>query len=241
MHDYDVALKSLLQRQLRGGVFADWLGFTVAEWLRTETPRVSAGRADLLGRTTEGGLLHIELQSTNDPDMALRMAEYQLGFYRQYRKYAKQIVLYVGARPLRMEPAMPEDADSSFRCRIIDIREVPAEPLVASERLEDNVLSILARLSGARETVRRVLRRIAGAPPEQRRLALSELTILAGLREFGELSKRSEKQCQFSTTSWTTTCWDPYCVGVWPKEGSRASGGSCSAWFAGASGNLLHR
>jgi hypothetical protein len=193
MHEYDVALKSLLQRQLRGGVFADWLGFRVAEWLSTETPKVSTGRADLLGRTIEGGLLHIELQSTNDPDMALRMAEYKLGFYRQHRRYAKQIVLYVGARPLRMEAAMPEDPDSSFRCRIIDIREVPAEPLVASERLEDNVLAILARLSSERETVRRVLRQIAGAPPEQRRLALSELTILAGLREFGKIIEKERK------------------------------------------------
>jgi hypothetical protein len=117
--------------------------------------------------------------------MALRMAEYKLGFFRQHRRYAKQIVLYVGARPLRMESAMPEDPDSSFRCRIVDIREVSAEPLIASDRLEDNILSILARLSGERETVRSVLRRIAGAPPEQRRLALSELTILAGLRDFG--------------------------------------------------------
>jgi predicted transposase YdaD len=185
MHDYDIALKSVLQRQLRGSVFADWLGFTVTEWLSTETPTVSTGRADLLGRTVEGGLLHIELQSTNDPDMALRMAEYKLGFFRQYRRYVKQIVLYVGARPLRMKSDMPEDPDSSFRCRIVDIREVSAEPLIASERLEDNILSILARLSGARETVRTVLRRIAGAPPDQQRLALNELTILAGLRDFG--------------------------------------------------------
>jgi hypothetical protein len=193
MHEYDIALKSLLQRQLRGGVFADWLGFTVAEWLSTETPKVSTGRADLLGRTVDGGLLHIELQSTNDPDMALRMAEYQLGFFRQHRKYPKQIVLYVGARPLRMESAMPEGPDSSFRCRIIDIREVSAEPLVASDRLEDNILSILARLSGERETVRRVLLRIADAPPEQRRLALSELTILAGLRDFGEIINKERQ------------------------------------------------
>jgi hypothetical protein len=125
--------------------------------------------------------------------MALRMAEYKLGFFRRHRRYAKQIVLYVGARPLRMESAMPEDPDSSFRCRIVDIREVSAEPLIASDRLEDNILSILARLSGERETVRSVLRRIAGAPPEQRRLALSELTILAGLRDFGGIINKERQ------------------------------------------------
>jgi hypothetical protein len=83
--------------------------------------------------------------------------------------------------------ALRDCADFSFRCRIIDIREVSAEPLVASNRLEDNILAILARLSGERETVRLVLQRIANAPPEQRRLALNELTILAGLRDFGEI------------------------------------------------------
>jgi predicted transposase YdaD len=193
MNEYDIALKNVLQRQLRGSVFADWLGFTVTEWLSTEIPTVSMGSADLLGRTVEGGLLHIELQSTNDPDMALRMAEYKLGFFRQHRRYAKQIVLYVGARPLRMKPAMPADPDSSFRCQIVDIREVSAEPLLASDLLEDNILSILARLSGERETVRRVLRRIAGAPPEQRRLALNELTILAGLRDFGGIINKERQ------------------------------------------------
>jgi hypothetical protein len=51
------------------------LGVSVVRWLNVETPQVLSSRADLLGATSEGEFVHIELQSTNDPDMALRMAE----------------------------------------------------------------------------------------------------------------------------------------------------------------------
>jgi len=50
----------------------------IAPWLNVELPEVRNTRVDLLGETATGDLIHIELQSTNDPDMPLRMAEYCL-------------------------------------------------------------------------------------------------------------------------------------------------------------------
>lgn len=47
MQQYDLSLKSVLTR-----------------------------RADLLGESPDGTLIHLELQSTHDPRMVLRMAEY---------------------------------------------------------------------------------------------------------------------------------------------------------------------
>ncbi len=38
---------------------------------------------------------HFELQSTNNPHMPLRMAEYALGVYRQFGSFPRQLVLYV--------------------------------------------------------------------------------------------------------------------------------------------------
>src|SRR5207302_5022616 len=43
------------------------------------------------------------LQSGNDNTMPLRMAEYCLGMLRLFGKFPRQIVLYVGEAPLRME------------------------------------------------------------------------------------------------------------------------------------------
>ncbi len=101
MHEYDVALKVLLQAAT-DSLLRQATGLSVARWLNVEMPQVLSSRVDLLGETADGALVHIELQSTNDPDMALRMAEYSLRIYRQFRRFPKQIVLYVGERKLRM-------------------------------------------------------------------------------------------------------------------------------------------
>jgi hypothetical protein len=58
----------------------------------------------------------------------------------------------------------------------------------------------------ARETIRRILARIAkpgkGAALDA---AFAKLLILAGKRKLGEAVERRPEICQFSTTSWITT------------------------------------
>jgi predicted transposase/invertase (TIGR01784 family) len=54
-----------------------------------EISQVLSSRLDLLGATADDSLVHIELQSTNDPEMALRMAEYSLRIYRQFKKFPR--------------------------------------------------------------------------------------------------------------------------------------------------------
>ncbi|MBV9036742.1 MAG: hypothetical protein JO182_19790 [Acidobacteriaceae bacterium] len=95
-------------------------------------------------------LIHIELQSSNHKKMALRMAEYAISIYRQFGRFPKQIVLYVGKPKLRMTASLsgpdPAQPDFSFQYTLIDIRELEGAPLLASEHVEDNVLAILTRL-----------------------------------------------------------------------------------------------
>jgi predicted transposase YdaD len=83
VNQYDIALKSLLQRQLQGGFLSRFTGHRITEWLGTELPEVHTRHVDLLGKTAEGQLVHIEFQSRNHPRMALRMAEYALAIYRR--------------------------------------------------------------------------------------------------------------------------------------------------------------
>ena len=102
MHEFDVALKLTLREV--DCVIRELIGTTVARWLNVELPEVQNTRVDLLGETGAGELVHIELQSTNDADMALRMAEYCLRVFRQFKKFPHQVLLYVGEAPLRMSP-----------------------------------------------------------------------------------------------------------------------------------------
>lgn len=74
MYEYDVALKLLLKGT--GNLITRELsGATVQKWINVELP-VQNTRVDLLGETGDGSLTQIELQSSNDPGMPLRMAEY---------------------------------------------------------------------------------------------------------------------------------------------------------------------
>ena len=73
MQDYDVALKLLLQGPA-SLTMRELTGATVGKWLDVELPKVQNPRADLLGETVEGNLVHVELQSGNDALMPLRMA-----------------------------------------------------------------------------------------------------------------------------------------------------------------------
>ena len=101
---YDATLKELFQSPpqrllelLSGGQAQDLL--------TVEYPSVQMRRPDLLVRLTDGRLYHLELQSSNDTDMAWRMLEYLVSIYRQFDQVPLQQVLYVGDKPCRCPPA----------------------------------------------------------------------------------------------------------------------------------------
>lgn len=192
MHEYDVTLKSILTR-LAGSVLAGLTGFAVERWHNVELPAVRHRRADLLGETADCRLVHLEPQSTNQARMTLRMLEYALAIHRRFHRFPEQIVLYVGNAPPRMKSRIAEP-HLSFRYRLVDIRDLDGEPLLASASLEDNVLAILLRLGNEREAVHRILGRIAASKSERRGPALAELMILAGLRKLGTVIEREIEQ-----------------------------------------------
>lgn len=180
MQDYDVTLKLLLQRS-GSLILRDLTGTAIARWLDVELPKVQNLRLDLLGEAVDGDLVHLELQSTNDPSMPARMAEYCMGIFRLLGRFPRQIVLYVGEPQLRMESEL-RGVDVWFRYRLIDIRTLDGEALLESAAVGDNVIAILTRLRDYRSAVRRIVGRIAGLPAPEREAALTQLFILGGLR-----------------------------------------------------------
>ena len=188
MQKYDVTLKLLLQGPARLTML-ELAGCSVKKWLNVELPKVQNPRADLLGETVDGNLIHVELQSANDGTMPLRMAEYCLGVFRLFGKFPRQVVLYVGEPPLGMDNEL-RGPDMSFRYRIIDIRDLDGDRLLESEESGDNVIAILARLRDHRGAVRKIVARLADLPAGERETALQQLLLLAGLRRLEETVER---------------------------------------------------
>jgi predicted transposase YdaD len=184
LQDYDVALKLLLQGPA-SLTMRELTGATVEKWLDVELPKVQNPRADLLGETVKGDLVHVELQSGNDAMMPLRMAEYCLGVFRLFGKFPRQVLLYVGEAPLRMASEL-RGPSLFFQYRTIDIRDLDGDRLLESEDVGDNVIAILTRLRDHRLAVRKIVAKIAGLGTAERNAALGQLLILAGLRHLGE-------------------------------------------------------
>ena len=184
MQQYDVALKLLLQQSAKL-TMRELTGTVIEKWLDVELPKIQNPRVDLLGETKDGDLVHLELHSRNESIAPLRMAEYSLGVFRMFGKFPRQILLYVGEAPLRMDSEL-SSPDLSFRYRVIDIRDLDGDHLLESEEAGDIVIAILTRLRDYKEAVRKIVARIAGFPAADREMALSQLLILAGLRHLEE-------------------------------------------------------
>jgi hypothetical protein len=148
----------------------------MSSWPKMQNPRM-----DLLGEFADGTLLHLELQSGNDAEMPLRMAEYALGVNRRFGQFPRQIVLYVGEPVLRMRPGLT-GARFSFSYELRDLRDLDGDVLLRSEEVGDNVLAVLANLRDLRSAVTEIVRRIAGLDPMNRDAALDQLIVLSGLR-----------------------------------------------------------
>lgn len=89
MQDFDVALKLLLRRSAQRTI-RELIGADIEKWIDVELPKVQNLRADLLGETASGDLVHVELQSGNDALMPLRMAEYCLGILRVFGRFPRR-------------------------------------------------------------------------------------------------------------------------------------------------------
>lgn len=192
MHEYDVVFKLILQQSVDLTIRAI-AGTPIARWLNVELPEVRNTRVDLLGETAGGDLIHIELQSTNDPTMALRMAEYCLRVFRLFSRFPQQILVYVGDAPLRMATEIRSPA-LNYSYRIVDIRDLDGERLLESPRVGDNIIAILTRLPDLRASVHRVMGRIASLGPGEREAALERLLILAGLRNLGRVVEEEARK-----------------------------------------------
>lgn len=137
MNEYDTAFKLTLQHV--DVTFHELLGTAITRWHNVEFPEIRSSRADLLGETDTGTLVHIELQSSNEARMSLRMLQYYMDVVRLFDRHPTQVLLYVGDAPARMETTLHGPA-LQYSYRLVDIRELDGEHLLNSASVEDNIL-----------------------------------------------------------------------------------------------------
>ncbi len=113
------------------------------------------------------------------------MLNYLVAIEHKYERVPRQLVLYVGEAPMKMQNRIVASG-LSFEVKMVDIRSVDGRPLLESNSLEDNLVSILARQPDTRRAVSRILEKIAVSSPEHRAEALQEVFLLARLRSLGD-------------------------------------------------------
>jgi hypothetical protein len=210
---YDDTLKLLLRSSARA-TLREITGRAVKRWVDIELPKPRSLRLDLLGEAADRTLIHLELQSTNDSKMPLRMAEYCVGVYRVYRRIPWQFCLYVGEPRLRMKSEL-RGAGFVAAYTLIDIRDLDGDPLVDSPDLSDNLIAILARLRDHKDAIRRIVRKVSHLQQGAREAALFHLLTLAGLRRMaGTVREEIEKMPVYIDLSKNEVLGPPYKEGL---------------------------
>ena len=178
--DYDVVLK-LLFRSKSSRVVQAIAGGAVKRWLDKELPAIRNTRADLVGETAGGEIVHLEFMSENQKFFELRMAGYYVEIYQASGRHPRQSLVYVGRKKLRMGGHF-KSPTLSFRFRVVDLRELNGGRFLDSEHVGDQILTLLMRLKNPREAIRRTLATITTLDARAREEAPSQLMVLCGLR-----------------------------------------------------------
>jgi predicted transposase YdaD len=187
---FDQALKRLLLSGHDGVLALIAPDLTWRGELSPELPAV-ARQADLVWEVVDAhgrsGLLHIELQSRPDPEIAERLAEYAIRLWRRYHLPMRSVVVFL--RPTQAVPPSPFVVEFAGRQNLFypfDVArlwEIPAERVLETPHVE--LWPLAGLMAGA--TVDRVVataQQIAAAPvgAQERSDLAGLLVLLAGLR-----------------------------------------------------------
>jgi predicted transposase YdaD len=181
MQVYDLTVRELLTKPLCS-LLEHITGEKIKSFLDPSFPSVKERRADLLLEVENGKILHVEVQSTNDFSMPHRMLEYRLLIKNKYPdRKVQQMVLYIGDEPCRISASLEEEG-LIYRYQVIDIREIPCDVLLESERAEDLVIAFLCRITDKSELFRRLKERLENLDSRERADFLAKVLTILGLR-----------------------------------------------------------
>lgn len=180
---YDNLCKSLIEQNPRP--FVQWLlgeAETDIAILKTELP-IEPIRADFVSfRKVGGQILHLEFQIAPDAEMPLRMLDYFVRLYRQYRCTVVQIVLFLKPSGSDLVYVDAFDLNQTHHgYRVVRLWEEEVESLLAEPRLWP--LAILANSPEPESILQQVAQGLEALDNRVERVNLATYTyLLGGLR-----------------------------------------------------------
>ncbi|KAA9354074.1 hypothetical protein [Larkinella humicola] len=135
-------------------------------------------------------ILHIEIQTTDTPDMVYRMLEYAAMMLRKYKILVRQYVFYIGEGHARM-PVQLETGTLRYQFTLVNLSEIPYQHFINSEKPEELILTILAdfQQEKPREIISQILLNLHRLAPDHLQLGkfIRQLEILSQLRNFNSI------------------------------------------------------
>ena len=131
-------------------------------------------------------ILHLEFQTTNDPKMIYRMAEYGAILQRKYEIPVRQVVIYLGSEKPKMRTELTEEEQiKGFELK--DIRDFSTQSTLNSEIPEEIILSILtdyekADIDKVIDEIIYKLQQVSKSESELRK-SIKQLIVLSRLRK----------------------------------------------------------
>ena len=138
-------------------------------------------------------ILQLEFQTKDDPKMAFRMAEYKAILQRKYEIPVRQLVIYLGTKPSKMETKLP-DIFAIAEYELKDLRAISLDQTLESSIPEEIIMSILVDFPRPEATsvitqVIKNLKRVLGNNPVIERY-IKQLLVLARLRNLHQETKQ---------------------------------------------------
>ena len=116
--------------------------FEVKDNLQTTIKRETDFLKRVIDHEGKEFILHVEFQTTNDPKMIYRMAEYKAILLRKYQIPVRQVVIYLGSEKANMRTQLPEEEQiTGFELQ--DIKNLSFQSTLDSDIPEEIILSIL--------------------------------------------------------------------------------------------------
>jgi hypothetical protein len=181
---YDIPLRDLIKDihvNFLRLVFGKKFNPREVKFLDVKLPKLFEREADLV-LEYEGEIYHLEVQSTDDPKMVLRMLHYYALILENYEKEPFQAVVYVGEKPLRRMKTGIETDSLRFNYKLIDINQLDCSYLMNSSEPSDWVLAVLCRMDKEEKDLKNLLRRFLNLPKYKREKLINFLLHIAKLR-----------------------------------------------------------
>ena len=181
---YDIPLRKLVKDipvNFLKLVFGKDFKNSEVKFLDVKLSKLFEREADLIIET-KGEIYHLEIQSFDDPKMALRMLYYYALIYENYGKIPNQAVVYIGNKPLRKMKKSLKLPHLSFDFELVDLNTIDCNLLLESQSPEDWIISVLCNIKNEEKTLKELLNRFLILPADKRQKYLSLLLHIAKLR-----------------------------------------------------------